>query len=616
MKVSYKWLQEEYFDGKLPAPQEVADALLFHSFEIEGLEENGKDVVIDVDVLPNRAHDCLSHRGVARELAIITGIPFSEKKIEANFSPSETTLSVDVQDAELSRRYIGRAIRNIELKDPPEWLKDRLETLGQRSINALVDATNYVLLDIGQPTHVFDANKLDSLKINVRLAKTGETIETLDGKKIELQNTDTVIADETGALAIAGVKGGTKAEVTEATTDVVLESAHFNPVNVRKTSRRIGVLTDASKRFENEPTPELAEEAMEYLTRLIVSLCGTDKTVVEYAVDKYSTPNAQRKVVVDVEHINKLLGTELSVEEVSDICNRFGWDYQKMGDEFSITIPDDRLDLASPADIVEEIGRVYGYASIPSTPLPEMPDDQSFNKEFYYITQIKHALVEAGFSEVYTPSFQPSGKLRMANPVAQDRPFLREKIDHSEIFIMNNRFKDLLGLDEVRVFEIGNVFDAKSDERLVLSVCLESVPKDQPLEPFGIKITETYMQIDLGKVIGNLPEISSYEGLLDRANSVQMYEPFSQYPSVVRDIAAWVPENTNREELVSCIKKYTGDLLARTPRLVDEYTKDGRVSYAHRLVFQYFDKTLTDQEVGEIMKKIEEAFANKGWEVR
>ena len=615
MKVLYSWLNEEYFDKKLPSAEVVVDALLFNSFEIEGVERVGDDAIIEVDVLPNRAHDCLSHRGIAKELSVVLSIPFSEKVIDSNYSGVDSNLKVEVKQKDVCDRYIGRVLKNIEVKESPDWMKKRLEALGQRSINALVDATNYVLLDIGQPTHVFDLDKLNSAEIIIRCADDGEIIETLDGNKVELQSENLVVADNKSVLAIAGVKGGKKAEVTKDTKNVVLESAHFDPISVRKTSRKMGIMTDSSKRFENNPIPDLAVEAMEYLTRLIVKLCGTQGTAVEHLVEWYQEKEHKENINVETEYINKLLGTSISESEVADIFNRFGWDYKKTGDEFEITVPSERLDLENGADLVEEIGRIYGYKNIPLQELPKI-ETSYVNKEFYYISSIKRTLVNAGFSEVYTQSFQAKGKLKMANPVAQDRPYLREKIDLSEIFEKNLRNKDLLSLGEVKVFEIGKVFSKDATERLVLSIHSEKELDGNLLKDFNVSVSGKEAHIELKSIIEKLPEVSSYEDLKLAGTDAVQYKMFSQYPFIVRDIAVWVPESVNSSELVNTIKSSAGNLLIREPWLIDEYKKDDRISYAYRLVFQSLDKTLTDEDVLENMKNVENAISLKNWEVR
>lgn len=608
MKVLYSWLNEEYFDKKLPNVEEVADALLFHAFEIEGIDEVGDgDYVIDVDVLPNRAHDCLSHRGIAREISVIMGIPLVEKSIESNFESVDATLKVDVVENKLCDRFNGRIIKNLQIKETPEWIRYRLEALGQRSINALVDATNYVTLDIGQPTHAFDLNKVKDGEIIVKKSE-GEELELLGGEKVTLTKEDLIIASKDGALDIAGIKGGTPAEVGSDTTDVILTACHFDPISIRKTSRRTNVLTDASKRFENTPSIFLPEEGMEYLSRLVYSMCSSENTVVERVVDIHGALPEEREVIFSTPYVNNILGTNLSEEDIASIIQKFGWDYQKTGGEFVLVIPDERLDLNNPSDIAEEIGRIWGYKNIESSELSKNTE-RKVNKEFYYISKIRYKLAEEGFSEVHTASFKEKGELKMANPVAKDRPYLRRNIDLSDSFELNKKNKDLLGLDEVKIFEIGKVFDKDGNEKLVLSILSESKIDPNLLSEFGIKIEE---EINLDDAIEKLPdEIEEYQfGDYPKNN----FKQYSQYPFIVRDIAVWLPEDVDRGELLEILKSV--DLLVTEPRLVDEYKKEGRVSYAHRLVFQSNERTLTDVEVGEIMSNIEEKIKDRGWEIR
>ncbi|MCI5108484.1 MAG: phenylalanine--tRNA ligase subunit beta [Candidatus Pacebacteria bacterium] len=609
MKVLYSWLNEEYFDNNLPKVEEVTEALLFHSFEIEGVEEVGDDdYVIDIDVLPNRAHDCLSHRGIAKEISVILGIPLVHKKLEVDFESTDSTLSVSVEEPGLCNRFIGRIIRGVGVKESPEWLKYRLEALGQRSISALIDATNYVTLDIGQPTHAFDIKKVPDEKLFVKKSE-GEELELLGGDKVTLTKDDLVIASKDGALDIAGVKGGTPAEITKETTDVVLTACHFDPVSVRKTSRRTNILTDASKRFENTPSINLSEEAMEYLTRLICSLCGRGS--VERPVDIHGNLPEEKKVIFSTEYVNHLLGTNLSVEEVASIMNKLGFDYQKTGNEFVAVIPDDRLDLDNPSDMAEEIGRIYGYRNIESSELPPL-DKVNINKEFYYMSRIRDVLVENGFSEVYTQSFKDKGKVKMANPVAKDRPYLRENIDLSDTLEFNRKNKDLLGLDEIKIFEIGKVFDP--EEKLVISIASEKELNSDILKDFDISLNGKNVEIDLGEIVSKLSD--DIDGYDFKETPKKMFKLFSDYPFITRDIAVWLPEGIDREELVLILKENSGDLLKGEPRLVDEYKKDNRTSYAHRIVFQSDERTLTDEEVGKIMEEVERVIASRGWEIR
>src|SRR3989344_658546 len=294
MKVSYNWLQE-YISGKLPKPEKVAELLTMHSFEAESVEKVGKDSVLDVAVLPNRAHDCLSHIGAAKELAAI--LKSRIKKYELRIKEDGKTktsdfISIEIRDQEKCPLYSARVILDVKVGSSPKWLKERLETLGQKSVNNVVDATNYVMLETGQPLHAFDLDKIECVnpkseirnpkqipnskfqipKIIVRRARNCEEIEVLSGGKYALKEQDLVIADNDGVLAIAGVKGGAKAEVTGETKNIVLESAYFEPSGVRATSKRIGLRTDASARFENGVVPTLAASALDRVAGLIAEL--------------------------------------------------------------------------------------------------------------------------------------------------------------------------------------------------------------------------------------------------------------------------------------------------------------------------------------------------------
>ena len=263
MLISYNWLQT-YFKEKLPPADKVAEVLIFHSFEIESVEKHSDDFIFDVKVLPDRAHDCLSHRGVARELSVHLGTKVVEDKKPLGVSGGKPKrpLSINVKEPTFCLRYTSLLIEGIKIGPSPGWLKSRLESIGQKSINNVVDATNLVMFDLGQPLHAFDADKVKG-GIEVRMAKDGEKITTLGGKEITLEKDILVIADDEAPLAIAGIKGGNKAEVDAGTKNIILEAANFSPVSVRKTSKRLGIQTDSSKRFENELSPETAKEAIE-----------------------------------------------------------------------------------------------------------------------------------------------------------------------------------------------------------------------------------------------------------------------------------------------------------------------------------------------------------------
>src|SRR3989344_2409791 len=261
MKISYNWLK--WYVPKAPDANKLADIFNYHLCEVESLEKRPDgDTIFDLKILPNRAHDLLSHRGVAREIASLLDIeyvdPTPKYKIPASIKAStdKSELKIDIQTS-LCRRYMGRIIRRIKVSPSPEWVKKHLESIGQRSINNMVDAANLLMFNTGQPAHVFDLDKLAEEGLIVRQAKTGEQITTLDNKEVRIGVKDIIIADSKNVLGVAGIKGGKIAEVDNKTKNIILEVANFDPVSVRKTAQALNIFTDARKRFENDLSPEL-----------------------------------------------------------------------------------------------------------------------------------------------------------------------------------------------------------------------------------------------------------------------------------------------------------------------------------------------------------------------
>ena len=650
MIVSYKWLQT-YFKDKLPTPEKVAEVFTFGVFEVEGVEQVKGDTAIDLKVLPDRACYALSHRGVAYELAAITGqastISFDENIVTTDHTTISDKVSVTVNDTVLCRRYCARYIKNINVGASPEWLREKLEAVGQRSINTIVDATNFVMLDMGQPLHAFDADKVKG-GIVVRLAKAEEVIELLPEKggavgsrNIVLQDTDLVIADDVGPIAIAGVKGGMRAAVTETTKNLIIESANFDAVSVRKTSTRLNLRNDASKRFENNLSVTLAEQAMQEVSDLIKKLC--DDSSVGPVTDIFSTPAKQTTISVSSDFICTRLGAVLSAGEMEEIFTRLQIGYEKSANGYKLKIPAVRLDLNIPEDVVEEVGRIYGYnkiePAIPKKVVTENPVNQVAN----WIEKIKDTMYQLGFSEVQTSSFAIEGDVEIQNPMASDKKFLRTMLYQNlqKCLEQNSRNAALLGLDEVKIFEIGTVF-TKDGEKVSLGLGVSVVKnikkKDQYIADainkafeeiskvtgFTIKITKPLGQQDpiVGIYLSDfIPQFKPANVWDIKKLSVDIkYKPISIYPFMVRDVAVFVPSTIKEKEVSDVIDSAVGDLIVRRD-LFDVFTKkfdDGteKTSYAFHLVFQARDRTLVEDEVNSIMKKVSDALVEKSWQVR
>jgi phenylalanyl-tRNA synthetase beta chain len=644
MLISYNWLKE-YTGDTTKTAQEAADLIGTHSFEIEGIEEKGSDTVIEIDILPNRASDALCHRGIARELATITG-----KELANDLLATEPDLKyfdqieVNIEDSNACPRFTASLITGVKIKESPDWLKTKLEMIGQRSINNIVDATNYVMFSMGQPMHAYDADLFPQVdgkwQMGIRLAQEGETVSLIaEGGKdedriIELKGTEQLIVDNSSntPIGLAGVKGGRFAGVHEGTTKIILEAAHFHPTVTRKTARRLGIVIDASKRFENEPSRELPLFAQSQIIKLITDIAGG-----EYVgtIDKYLEKQTSVEVEVSVERTNSHLGLNLSSEVMVDILKRTGCKVSLEGDMIKATGPFERTDLNIEEDFIEEIGRIHGYAHVDSIS-PEPVPLKTINKRHYYSEFIRETLIGLGFSEVITSSFRKKDIVQLHNALASDKSCLRSTLTKNieEALDKNAGFNDLLGVTDTRVFEIGTVFYSEDDtvkehlslafgvrlkasgysgkEDKILSQVVEEVNKKLSTEVEFI-LTKGIAECNVTKLLKTVSDVDKYEHVTMGEEVV--YKTFSQFPSMSRDIAMWVGEGVTREEVIGALNEAAGSLRARTT-FVDEFAKDGKTSLAFRLVFQSENRTLTDGEVGEVMEGINKTVEEKGWEVR
>ncbi len=665
MLVSYNWLQT-YFKEKLPEPEKLADIITMGIFEIEGIERRTKtadeidvtteDTVLDVKVLPDRNPYCLSHRYIAQEIGALLGYEFvtpeideiDVKETEYVFNASiekNTEVKSEVREGEtvsassvapLAERYVTRVIENVTVALSPDWLKNKLEVLGQRSINAIVDLTNYFMLETGQPLHVFDADKVKG-NIVIRRARDGETVTTLDGKVVALDSSIMIIADEEGPLDIAGIKGGKKAELTADTKRVMTSAACFNPVLVRKAAQKTGVRTDASKRFENAITPERAGLAESLLASYIQKL--DPAVIVGQVIDVYPNPAEPKNISVALQDISDRLGIEIDSKEIAQILTRCGFTVDESegdhGVEFLIAVPPYRRDICITEDIVDEVGRINGYDKIEGV-APKANDERIILKNFYYQNTIKKTLADVGFSEVYTYSLTDAGSMEVQNPLTSERSRMRDSISYmlSKKFLSNMKNVDLLGLKEIRMFEIGKVFSLEygnrdsaseqgkqdkqqsgdfcekhtlafgiarskqtkgNDPKKELSVIAQNIAEAIGASVSAIpelRFTEIagdaqtpcsgfVVEFDIDGLIHALPEPvtdADMDTYCDSAHSGQIkFKSISQYPFSARDVAVFVPGERHAENdvlniIVNSLTEDQKKLLVQTT-LFDVFTK-------------------------------------------
>jgi phenylalanyl-tRNA synthetase beta chain len=610
MKISYNWLK--WYIPEAPEADKLADILTYHVAEVEIVEKlPDGDSIFDINILPNRAHDLLSHQGVARELASLLNIGYVDPTPKYKTPPSKPTkLEIEIKTKKC-RRHIGRIVRNIKVGPSPEWVVKHLESIGQKSINNIVDATNIVMFDCGQPTHAFDLDKVKNSRLVIKDATKGQKITLLGGATKELNDNMLVIADEDGnALDIAGIKGGQFAELTMDTTNIILESDNFDPVFSRKTGQALNIFTDARKRFENDLSPELAPYAMRELSALIMEMCPD--AVFEDIVDIYPEKQEIRKLSFSADKTSKILGLNISVDEIKDILDRYNFEYTENSGVFEITVPVMRLDLTIEEDMAEEIGRILGYDKV-KPKIPEIDFKPKENGIYKKISWARSKLLSDGYSEVMTYIFRDKGEVEVEKS-ASDKKFLRTNLTDGlkESLKLNKINAPLLGLDEIKIFEIGTVFK-KSGEEMCIAHGDKKEIKEMTLEKF---ISQE------GKNFVALPA----SGLRHEQN-FSLLVPFrmwSLFPFIARDVAVWVGEDTKSEDVVRVIKENMGDMVIRGPELFDEFKKpastqggDGKISYAFRLVFQSYERTLTDAEVNTVMDKITEKIKeNNYWQVR
>ena len=645
MKISYDWLQS-FFQKKLPNPEKLADLLTKHSFETEFVRQIGNDYLLDVDVLPNRAHDCLSHLGVAREIAAFTNSKFqipNSKKIQNSKFKIQNFLKVKVEDKKDCPRYTARGVIDVKVDSSPKWLQERLKTCGLRPISNIVDITNYVMLETGQPLHAYDADKLESgeggKKIIVRRAKKGEKITTLDNEKYDLDKNVLVIADEKNPVCLAGIKGGRGPGIDGQTKKIVLEAANFSPQIIRQGSKQLKLETDASWRFEHQIDPNLTKEAIDLAACLIQEMAGGQ--VLEGVVDFYPNEVRPKKIRLNLDKVKNLLGVNIPKKEIIRILESLSFKIQNSKFKILyIVIPTRRIDVSIPEDLIEEIGRIYGFEKVPSQ-LPKatlIPPER--NEDLVYQSKVRDILVNLGFSEVYNYSFVgDNGEIEVLNPVSQEQKYLRSNLASN---LLENIRENRKYFKEVRLFEIGKVF-AKEKGQVIekKKLGLVLLPADfYRLKGIAetllnkLRITDVWYDEASGKNVraevkagndllgwldDNIFELD-FEKIVELATEERIYLPPSKYPAVVRDVALLVDRGTKVVEVLNLINAAGGSLV-RDVDLFDMYEgeqiPDGKKNLAFHIIYQSDDHTLTDKEVNLLQEKIVKALEEEGgWEVR
>jgi phenylalanyl-tRNA synthetase beta chain len=476
MLISYDWLKE--FTDTALSPQELRDRLTMVGLAIDAVEQHNTDAVLDVEVPSNRP-DCLSHVGIAREVTVIERKQLHQPEIRsfAMEGRAADSAAVEIKDTDLCPRYAARIVRGVKIAPSPDWLVKRLEAIGQRPINSVADVTNYVLHEMGQPLHAFDLHKLSGRRIVVRRAARGEKLKTLDGVERELTDEMLVIADAERAVALAGIMGGEESEISTATTDVLIESAYFDPNSVRRTARQLGMDTEASRRFERGADREGVLRAQERCVQLICELAGGVAS--EDAIDVYPQPLAPRVIGIWTDRVFELTSIAVQAEEIQRILTGLGFELvEQTAGKLSFRVPSWRIDVEQEEDLVEEVARHSGYDKIGSE-LPPSSASGEYQPSEMKQRSLRRALNAFGYDEAINfsftgldaqfaliPSFAPNGDSQpeLKNPIIEDATWMRSTLLAGLLNSLRHNLNH--GIRDVRLFEVGRVFSMTSPEEL------------------------------------------------------------------------------------------------------------------------------------------------------
>ncbi|WP_407501398.1 phenylalanine--tRNA ligase subunit beta [Acinetobacter baumannii] len=657
---------EDKIDGLLELPDDAPVGVNIR--EYLKLDDN----VIDISITPNRG-DCFSIRGIAREVAVINQLQMNEPEIKS-VDATITDEKKVVINTDGAPRYLGRVIKNVNVKaSTPEWMEQALARSGIRTHSILVDVTNYVLMELGQPMHAFDLAKIEGT-VHVRQAQPQEKLQLLNDQEVELQDDVMVIADDQKALAIAGIMGGLASSVTDDTTDIFLESAFFAPLAIAGRARRFGLHTDSSQRYERGVDFDLPLIAMNRASQLIQELAGGEFGPITVAEKSDLLPKREA-IELKQAQVDQLLGYQVAGEFIADALTRLGCKVTvKAEGEWSVVPPSHRYDMAIYQDLIEEVARINGYDNIQIS-LPSMDVQLAKYQDRFEIVQLRQTVVTLGYQEAISFSFADAklekqlnpqvSPLMLANPISSDLAAMRSTLLSSLIPCVQYNLNRQQS--RVRFFELGLRFDYQNansiqDLKQIPTLALVAVgsrepeswhAKPQPMDFFDFKgeveeilaagrVKVEYVRSERpwlhpgqsaeilvdGQSIGYLGRLhpsleneldlsTTWVAELDQAAVLQSYvsnfTELSRFPSVRRDIALLISDNINVRDIQQLIEKTGGELLDST-WLFDVYTgqgvEEGKRSLAFALLWQHPSRTLEDAEIKSGMDNIIQVLEN------
>ena len=619
------------------------------------------DALIEFEITSNRP-DCRSIIGIAREAAVTLGKELKYPEIKVQACDEEMSFEIDIQ-TDLCKRYCGRVVKDVKVGPSPYWMQRKLIEAGMRPISNIVDITNYVMLELGQPLHAFDLDDIKYNKMTVKMAEEGEKFTTLDGVERTLTSDMLVIGNQDKTLDLAGIMGGENSEIKDTTTSIFIEGASFAKENIRATSKKLGLRTEASSRFEKGIDINLAEEAVNRACQLIEELgCGT---VLNGMLDYYPQKEEVQKVTVNPVRINKLLGVNVPMDQFINILESLEFKCNLVSSEvLALEVPTFRLDITEDADILEEIARIYGYDNIPSASLEGNATAGVKTEKQKFIDNVKSNSIACGLNEILTYSFvSPRGVdkinlpaddekrnfVKIMNPLGEETSVMRTTLIPNMLDVISTNISHKV--EEVSAFECGNTFIpqeglpietkkycvgmyGKEVDFFVLKGVIESVLNNVGLKGYEIEPETTNLTFHPGRCakivynniyIGTFGElhpdvIENYnlgqrvyvaeiniDTVFENLNLTKSYNPLPKYPSTSRDIALIVKDEVFVKQIEDIIKA-NGEDLVESYKLFDVYKgaqiEEGHKSIAYSITYRSKDKTLTDEDVAKVHEKI------------
>jgi phenylalanyl-tRNA synthetase beta chain len=609
------------------------------------------DTILDVEITPNRG-DLLSHFGLAREIAALTGKKLKSTPRDGKIEIRKT--GVTITSTRECSFFSARKIDSVKVGPSPQWLRAKIESVGIRSINNIVDISNFVMLELGQPTHAFDADKLDGA-INVRLARDGETFLALDGKTYSLRPDNCVVADQQRAVGIGGVMGGEETGVTDSTRNILLEAAYFLPASVRKTARELNLPSDASYRFERGVDPEMVLRASHRAAELIREIAGgTPAKEINVAGD---LPSDLPDVSLSYEKCDRVVGIEIKPRQVDEILTHFGLKKTSAAKTMRWKIPSYRRDLQRDVDLIEEVVRAYGAEKIPGTDRSRFTPSSEADRAHDLESQMRERLVARGLFEARTSKLIPrsasafsEGAVALKNPLSEDHVALRPSLIGGLLGVLERNVN--AGAESVAIFEIGRAFvppAGKEERHLAVLLWGKLDPKPnwraqtkRGLDLFDLRgtleavvpnlsfrpgnISDFALAVDLysgEQKIGFAGQIGSSKSntpgpvfaaelhadlLFAGTGSTRKFRELDRFPSITRDIAMIVPEEISHAKILSAVENPKEPLLEGVV-LFDLFTEQvgaEKKSLAYRLTYRDRSRTLTNEEVNAAHAKIRE----------